>query len=140
MVAADAGEGESRSDLLTEVRVGRAHSANCNGQFYPAALAEQFLRLYGIHGTPELECFYVPQPRAIISIQEKEIVSADTYPCERRRRARNHEKSDGVERSDTMIMARKDLQAVVFQCNDRNCAITRHAKQASCQWATFVIP
>ena len=97
VVAAIPGEGESRSDLLTEVRVGRARSANSDAQFCPAALTEQILRLYNVHGTPELECFNVPQPRTVISVQKKEIVSADTYPCERRWSARDHEKPDGIE-------------------------------------------
>lgn len=97
VVAAVPSAGESRSDLLTEVRVGRGHSTNCDGQFCPASLTEQLLRLYGVHGTPKLKCFYVPQPCAIIIIQEKEVVSADAYPCERRWRTRDHEKTDGVE-------------------------------------------
>jgi len=41
---------------------------------------------------------------------------------------------------DAVIMARKGLQAVIFQCNDGNCSITRYAKQAPRQWATFLIP
>lgn len=97
VVAAVPGAGESRSDLLTKVRVGRGHSADCDGQFCPAALTEQLLRLYEVHGTPELKRFYVPQPRTIIIIQEKEVVSADAYPCESRWRTRDHEKTDGVE-------------------------------------------
>jgi hypothetical protein len=97
VVAAVPSTGESRSDLLTEVRVGRGHSTNRDKQFCPATLTEQLLRLYEVHGTPELKCFYVPQPRTIITIQEKEVVSADAYLCERRWRTRDHEKTDGIE-------------------------------------------
>jgi hypothetical protein len=83
VVGAFPAEGESRSDLLTEVRVGTAHSTYRDGQFCPAPLAEQFLRFLEVHGSPELKRFYIPQPRTIIGIQENEIVSADAYPCER---------------------------------------------------------